>query len=91
MSNTEYRAMIKFFTRKGLNATEITKELVDVYGSSASTYHTVAKWIAEFNDPTRALEDVLRSDKPPTALTDESIRSVYKRSWCVIDKFLFNA
>ena len=52
MSNTEFRAVIKFFTRKGLSATEITEELADVYGDSAPSYRTVAKWVAEFNDPT---------------------------------------
>ena len=43
MSDTEFRAVIKFFTRKGLSATEMAKLLVDVYGDSAPSYHTVAK------------------------------------------------
>ena len=57
MSNTKYRAVIKFFTPKRLSATEITKELADVYGYSVPSYCSIAKWIAEFKYPTRAFED----------------------------------
>ena len=57
MPNTEYRAVIKFFTRKGLSTTQISKELSNVYGDSAPLYRSVAKWVAEFNDPTLAFED----------------------------------
>lgn len=71
MSNVEYRAVIKFFTRKGLNATEITKELEDVYSDSAPAYRTVAKWVAEFKDPTRGFEDAPHTGRPPTTTTVE--------------------
>ena len=52
--------------------------MADVYGDSAPSYRTVAKWVAEFIDPTRAFEDVPRSCRLPTTLTDESIRPVEK-------------
>ena len=58
MSNIEYRAVIKFCTRKGLNAIEISKELNDVYEDSTPAYRTVAKWVAEFKDPERGFEDL---------------------------------
>ena len=51
MSNIEYRVVIVFFIWKGLSAIEITKELADVYGHSDLSCRTVAKWVAEFNDP----------------------------------------
>ena len=73
MSNTEYRADIKFFIWKRLSATEITKEFVDIVDDSAPSYYTVSKWVAEFNDPTRDFEDAPRSGRPSTALTNESI------------------
>ena len=76
MSNTGYRAVIKSFIRKERSATEITKELADVYGNSASSYRTVARWLAEFKDPIRDLEDALRSCRLPNALTDENIRAI---------------
>ena len=50
MLNIEHQAIIKFFTRKGLNAIEISKELENVYKNSA-------KWVTEFKDPERAFED----------------------------------
>ena len=76
MANIEYRAVIKFVTRKGLNATEISKELDNVYKYSAPSYRTVAKWVAEFKDPERGLEDASRSGRPSTAVTNENIQAV---------------
>ena len=76
MSNTEYQPVIKLFARKGLNATEITKELADVYGDSASSHRTVAKWIAGFKDTPRGFEDTSQSDRASIALTDENIPAV---------------
>ena len=79
MSNTEYRVVIKFFTRKRLSATEITKDLANVYDRSAPSYRAIVRWVTKFKDPTRAFEDVPRSVRPTTALTDESIRVVEGR------------
>ncbi|CAF3250088.1 unnamed protein product [Rotaria socialis] len=76
ISNIEYRAVIKFFTRKGLNATEISKELDDVYKDSAPSYRTVAKWVAEIKDPKRGFEDAPRTGRPSTTITDENIEAV---------------
>ncbi len=76
MSDIEHRSVIKFFTRKGLNATEIHKELDNVYKDSAPSYRTVAKWVAEFKDPERGFEDAPRSGRPSTTVTDENIQTV---------------
>ena len=76
MSNIEHRAVIKFFTRKGLNAIEISKELDNVYKDSAPSYRTVAKWVTEFKDPERAFEDAPRMDHPSTITADENIEAV---------------
>ena len=43
MSNTEYRTVIKFFTRKGLSATKRAKELADIYDDSTPLYRIVVK------------------------------------------------
>ena len=56
------------------------KELTDVDDDSALSYRTAAKWVAEFNNPTRAFEDAPQSARPPTAMIDESIRAIDKRS-----------
>ncbi len=63
----------KFFTQKGLNATEIHKELDNVYKDSAPSYRIVAKWLAEFKNPEGGFENVPRSDRPLTTVTDENI------------------
>ena len=57
MLNIEHRTVIKLFTRKGLNTTEISKELGNVYKDSTPSYRIVAKWVAAFNNPERAFED----------------------------------
>ena len=88
MLNTEYRSVIKFFTWKGLSATEITKELDNVDGDSIPSYRTAAaKWVAQFKDPTRSFENVPRSARPTTKVIYESTRVVEE---LVIDEFLFD-
>ena len=76
MSNIEHRAVIKFFTRKGLNATDVNQELDNVYKDSAPSYRAVVKWVAEFKDPERGFEDAPRSGRPSTAVTSENIHAV---------------
>ena len=76
MLNIEHRAVIKLFTRKRLNAIEISKELYNVYKDSVSSYCTVAKWVAEFKDSERAFEGALRMDHLSIITTDENIEAV---------------
>ena len=86
MLNIEHRAVIKFFTRKGLNTTEISKELDNVYKDSAPSYRNVANWVTEFKNPERAFEGVPRMGRPSTITTDENIEAVERivmRNWQV--------
>ena len=76
MSSIEHRAVIKFFSRKGLNTTKISKELYNVYKDSAPSFRTVAKWLAKFKDPERAFEDAPRMGHPSTITADENIEAV---------------
>ena len=76
MSNIEHRVIIRFFTRKGLNTTELSKELENVYKDSALSHRTVAKWVAEFKDPERVFEDAPRMDCPLAITADENIEAV---------------
>ena len=82
MSNIEHRAVIKFFTRKGLNAIEISKELENVYKDSAPLYCTVAKWVPEFKDLERAFEDAPRMDRPLAITADENVEAVERIVMC---------
>ena len=72
MSNIKYRAVIKLFTQKGLNATEISKELDSVYKDDAPSHCTVAKCLAGFKEPERAFEDSPLMDRPSTIATDQN-------------------
>ena len=76
MLNIEHPAVIKFFTRKGPNTTEISKELHNVYNDSAPLYHTAANWVTEFKDSERAFEDAPRMGSPSNITTDENIEAV---------------
>lgn len=76
MSDIEHRGVIKFFTRKGLNATEINKEFDNVYKDPVLSYRTVAKCVAEFKDPERDFEDALRSGRPLTTVTDAKFQAI---------------
>ena len=76
MLNIEHRTVIKFSKWKGLNTTNISKELDNVYKDSASSYRTVAKRVAEFKDPERGFEDALRIGRPSTITADENIQAV---------------
>ena len=76
MLNIDHRAIIKLLIRKGLNTTEISKELDNVYKDSAPSYRTVAKWVAEFKDPEHGLEDAPRMGRPSTITADENIETV---------------
>ena len=78
MLNIEHRAVIKFFTRKGLNTTEISKKLGNVYKNSAPSHRTVANWLAGFNDPERAFEDALRMGRSSTTIADENIEAIQR-------------
>ena len=64
MSNIEHRAVREFFTRKGLNAIEISKELDNVYKDPVPSYRTVVKWVAEFRDPERVFDDAPQMSRP---------------------------
>ena len=76
MSNIGHRAVIKFFTRKWLNAIEISKELDNAHKDSAPSYRTVAKLVAEFKDLERGFKDAPRMGRPSTITADENIEAV---------------
>ena len=76
MSNIEHRAVIKFFTRKGLNVIEISKELDNVYKDSAPSYRTAAEWVTIFKGPERGFGDAPRMGRPSTITADENIEAV---------------
>jgi hypothetical protein len=57
ISNIKFRAIAKSFTRKGLNATKINKELVNISKDCAPPHHTITRWVVEFSEPEHDFED----------------------------------
>ena len=86
MLNIEHQPVIKFFTGKGLNTTEISKKLENVYKDSASSYRTVTNWVVEFNNPEHGFEDAQRMGRRSTITVQENIEFVQRivvRNWQV--------
>ena len=76
MLNIEHRTVIKFSIWKGLNTTEISKELDNVYQDFAPSYCTVTKWVPEFKDSERGLEDAPQVGRSLTITADKNIEVV---------------
>jgi transposase len=72
----EQRAVIRFFTLKGLKARPIQLELASVYGLDALALPTVKKWRRRFQQGRTDLFDDPRSGRPLTHDLGEAIRSV---------------
>jgi len=49
VDNIEYRAVIKFFVKKGLTPNESHSKFINVYGDSSPSFSTIKKWAVEFN------------------------------------------
>ena len=54
----------------------MSKELDIVYKDSTRSYHTVAKWVAEFKNTECGLEDAPRMGSPSTITTGNNIEAV---------------
>ena len=78
MLNIEHRAVIKFFTKKGFNAFEISKKPQNVYKDSAPSYCTAAKWVAECNDPEHGFEDAPRMGRSSNITTQQNIEAIQR-------------
>jgi transposase len=72
----EYRAVIKFFVKKGLTPNESHSKFIKVYGNSSPSFSTIKKWAAEFKHGRTSLEDDPREGQPKSA-TPEIIVQVH--------------
>lgn len=74
----EQRAVIKFFFKKNKPATEIHKELQDVYGTDALSPTQVRYWLSEFKSGRKSIEDEQRSGRPLDTMSQQAIVNVLK-------------
>ena len=72
----ENRAVIRFLYLKGKTGQEIHCELINVYGSSASSYAQVKFRVGEFKRGRTSLEDESRSGRPSDATDEEMCNKV---------------
>ena len=71
-----WRALVFFFTLKGLKPKETEKELREVHKKDAPAYSTVAKWASEWKRGTTSIQDAPRSGRPADARTTDNINRV---------------
>lgn len=72
----EYRSIIKFLCKEGVNAKEIFDRLSKVYTSDAPSYATVTRWFAEFKHGRQSIEDDPKCGGPKTATDAEHVAQV---------------
>jgi histone-lysine N-methyltransferase SETMAR len=74
----ERRAVIRFFTLKGVSSRAITAELEPVYAGDALVLPTIKKWRKHFTQKRTSLCDYPRSGRPLTNDPAEAIASMLK-------------
>jgi histone-lysine N-methyltransferase SETMAR len=72
----EQRAVLRFFTVRGLNPRQILSELESVYHEDALAPTTIYKWHARFRDGRTELSDDPRSGRPRRSDLAEAISSL---------------
>ena len=77
MDKIQYRAVIKFFVKKGLTPNKIHSKFINVYGDSTPSFSTINKWAAVFKRGRTSLEDNPREGRPKSATTPEIIKQVH--------------
>lgn len=78
MEQEGWRAIIFHFAKKGLNASQIKKELVAVHRDEAPAYSTVTKWAAHWRNGVTSIFDAPRSGRPCDAVTSQTVLRVRK-------------
>ena len=72
----EIRAVIRFFTLKGLKSKAILAELEEVYGDSVCSITMVKKWRKRFKEGRSDIDDDSRSGRPPRMELAETVSSL---------------
>ncbi|GFV04714.1 histone-lysine N-methyltransferase SETMAR [Trichonephila clavipes] len=65
-----FRHILLFYYRKGKNAVQARKKLIDVYGEDVLTVRQCQNWFAKFRSGNFDVEDAPRSGSPVEADKD---------------------
>ncbi|KAJ0180769.1 hypothetical protein K1T71_004173 [Dendrolimus kikuchii] len=75
-SNEEIRYILKFYYRKGKNATQAAKKICDVYGPNAVSVRVAQIWFKRFQSGNFDIKDARRSGRPVTDKIDAIFEKV---------------
>lgn len=75
-SRTEFRVMMFYDFKRGLNFHQSHESLVKTFGEDAPSEETVRRWFHEFEHGRETFEDEPRSGRPPTAVIPENVSRV---------------
>lgn len=82
---SDIRKLIYFFHLRGLNATEIAKEICQTLGEDVLTIRTAQRWVSNFKNNEFTTDDAERSGRPSTDNLNEQIEeyiSTNKHATC---------
>lgn len=78
MDTVEYRAVIKFLTKKGLSSNQILQELQGVYHDEAPSRRTVERWHHEFLHGRISLHDDKHPGRPTSSTSGDNVDAVHR-------------
>ena len=78
LQRTQWRAMIFYDFKSGLNQKQSLERLQTAFGNEAPSRTTVYDWFAEFRRGRNSLEDDPRSGRPTTATTETIVAAVLR-------------
>jgi transposase len=82
---TEQRVHIKFCAKLVKMPTETYEMLQTVYGDEALSHSSVFEWFKRFKDGREDLQDDLRSGRPSTSRTADTIANVFEMVNKIVD------
>ncbi|XP_020298171.1 histone-lysine N-methyltransferase SETMAR-like, partial [Pseudomyrmex gracilis] len=72
----EIRYILKFYFKKGKNATQAAKKICDVYGHDAVSIRVAQSWFKRFQSGNFDVKDAPRSGRPITEKVDEIMKII---------------
>ncbi|KAJ0174407.1 hypothetical protein K1T71_009515 [Dendrolimus kikuchii] len=75
-SNEEIRYILKFYYKKGENATQAAKKICDVYGFNAVSVRVAQIWFKRFQSGNFDIKNARRSGRPVTDKIDAIFEKV---------------
>ena len=72
----EIRAVIRFLCAKGVNGSEIHREVTLVYGEKCISLQMVRKWVDQFKKGRVDIHDLQRSGRPSEVINEDAVAAV---------------